>query len=152
MDERRRNYYYHVRLRLVQWEPPAAEVDTPDFSSEEEKKELKEAIAPINSIDSVANPILETSKEQEKERRRSLLCRQKIISPRREFERSDDAQRYRELKERFLRQKLARIRERGLWVEETKAEEKTKSREKERRKLTSDDATLASLHLETSFS
>jgi histone-lysine N-methyltransferase SETD2 len=83
----------------------------------------------------VDSPILENSKEQEKERRRKLLCHEKIISPRSEFERSDDAQRYRELKERVLRQKLARIRERGLWIEETKAEEKTKNRDKERRKL-----------------
>lgn len=137
MDERGRIYYYHVRLRLAQWEPPTAEVDTPDFSSEEEE-EVEDAIEPVTStavVDSAANSISQNSKEQERERRRSLLCREKIISPRSEFEKSDDAQRYRELKERVLRQKLARIRERGLWIEETKTEEKTKSREKERRKL-----------------
>jgi len=70
-------------------------------------------------------------------KRRSLLCFERIISPRSEFERSEDAQRYRELKERLLRQKLARIRERGLWLEEKKSskpQDKAKLKEKDKRK------------------
>ena len=71
-------------------------------------------------------------------KRRSMLCFERIISPRSEFERSEDAQRYRELKERLLRQKLSRIRERGLWLEEKKSskpQEKAKLKEKDKRKL-----------------
>merc|ERR1712071_623023 len=75
-------------------------------------------------------------------KRRSLLCFERIISPRNEFERSDDAQRYRELKERLLRHKLSRIRERGLWLEDKKssssakpADSKSKLKDKDKRKL-----------------
>ena len=130
VDGRGRTYYYHVRQRLPQWEPPTPQGETPDFSSEEEKDETETT---TNIPEPTVSPVIENPKEQERERRRSLLCREKIISPRSEFERSDDAQRYRELKERVLRQKLVRIRERGLMIEETKPEEKTKSRD--RRKL-----------------
>ena len=69
-----------------------------------------------------------------------MLCFERIISPRSEFERSEDAQRYRELKERLLRQKLSRIRERGLWLEDKKSSkppisDKSKLKEKDKRKL-----------------
>lgn len=137
LDERGRTYYYHVRLRLPQWEPPTPEGETPEFSSEEEEEEddEEESSAEVTNVDSTTVQTYENPREQERERRRSLLCHERIISPRSEFERSDDAQRYRELKERVLRQKLARIRERGLWIEETKAEEKSKGRDRERRRL-----------------
>lgn len=135
VDTRGRSYYYHVRLRLPQWEPPTPESETPEFSSDEEEEENEVGSSP--PITETAIPtVIENPKEQERERRRNLLCHEKIISPRSEFERSDDAQRYRELKERVLRQKLVRIRERGgLWIEEAKSETKNRSREKEKRKM-----------------
>lgn len=136
-DTRGRTYYFHVRLRLPQWEPPTPESETPEFSSDEEVEEEEKTNSPSSATKEEAVPLIpENPKEQERERRRNLLCREKIISPRSEFERSDDAQRYRELKERVLRQKLVRIRERGgLWVEEAKNESKNKTRDKEKRKL-----------------
>lgn len=133
MDDRGRIYYYHVKLRLPQWEPPTPEGHTPDFSSEEEEVEEE---TPQPELEPLAISIPENPKESERVTRKSLLCKEKIISPRSDFERSDDAQRYRELKERLLRHKLSRIRERGLLVDETKVEHKAKHRDKDRRRLT----------------
>jgi len=89
-----------------------------------------------------SHPVDQNPKEAERSRRRNLLCQERIISPRSDFERSDDAQKYRELKERVLRLKLSRIRERGLLnVEEKKvssmpnAKSKRKLSEKEKEKL-----------------
>lgn len=145
VDNRGRTYYYHVKLRLPQWEPPET-AETPEFSSEEEseedspvEEEASETLTEMTEAIVTHNP-----KELEKAKRRSLLCYERIISPRSEFERSDDAQRYRELKERVLRHKLARIRERGLLIEESKPKpkllDKTKSKEKDKqRKLNEKD-------------
>ena len=133
-DGRGRPYYYHVRQRLPQWERPTPH-GVLGFSTEEEKDDNE---ATTNISEPTVSPIIENFKEQEKQRRRSLLCREKIISPRSELERSDLAQSFRELKERVLQQKLIRIRERGLMIEETKPEEKTKRRklnEKEKGKM-----------------
>lgn len=136
-DDRGRTYYYHVKIRLPQWEPPTPDGHTPDFSSEEEEvEEEQETSQPATVTEPTTVSIPEDTKEVERTNRRNLLCKEKIISPRSDFERSDDAQRYRELKERLLRYKLTRIRERGLWVDETKVEHKSKHKDKDRRRLT----------------
>jgi len=135
IDDQGRTYYFHVRLRLPQWEPPLQDDETPDFSSEEEEEEKEEAPTAVEE-----HPESSVSaKEQERIRRRNLLCHERIINPRSEFERSEDAQRYRELKERVLRLKLVRIRERGLWIEEQPKHRpppklKSNSRDREKRK------------------
>lgn len=136
IDDRGRTYYYHVRLRLPQWEPPCAEDDSPEFSSEEEEEEDQPVPSSEEPVVTVPTPTVVNSRELERMRRRSLLCHERIISPRSEFERSEDAQRYRELKERVLRLKLVRIRERGLCIEEPlKPNDKTRGRDRDKRKL-----------------
>ena len=134
-DDRGRVYYFHVRFRAPQWELPSVAEETPEFSSESD-----------DDGDSVTGDVQEEDqlvevngrscpKEQERAKRRSLLCQEKIISPRSELECSDDAQRYRELKERLLRQKLSRIRERGIWIEEKKVKTKEVDKVKDKHKL-----------------
>ena len=141
VDNLGRVFYYHVRIRLPQWEPPLPEDETPDFSAEEdENDDTQEKSTETEAADKPAAvvPVIEDPKVLERQRRRSLLCREKIINPRSEFERSDDAQRYRELKERLLRLKLVRIRERGLCIEEPRpkrAEKAKSSRSRDKRKL-----------------
>ena len=145
MDDRGRIYYYHAKQRIAQWEPPSPEEETPEFSSEEES-EADDGVEceAANSKILTEITVCENSKEQARLKRRSLLCFERIISPRNEFERSDDAQRYRELKERLLRHKLSRIRERGLWLEDKKSsssakpadsKSKLKEKDKDKRKL-----------------
>ena len=140
LDDRGRMYYFHVRFRIPQWEPPTPEEETPEFSSEDEEAEEEESVPVENAAES--HPVDQNPKEAERSRRRNLLCQERIISPRSDFERSDDAQKYRELKERVLRLKLSRIRERGLLnVEEKKVssmpnvKSKRKLSEKEKEKL-----------------
>ena len=130
VDARGRTYYFHVRGRVPQWEPPTPDEETPEFSSDDDNAsgdaddfdegEAADAGAADAGVAEVAAPPPPSAREVERQRRRALLCKERIISPRSDFERSDDAQKYRELKERVLRLKLARIRERGLCIEEKK--------------------------------
>jgi hypothetical protein len=132
-------YYFHVRFRIPKWETSTPEEETPEFSSEDEESEEEESFPVETAVE--FHPVDQNPKEALRSRRRNLVYQERIIRPQSDFERSDDAQKYRELKERGLRLKLSRIREGGLLnVEEKKVSSmsrqvKRKLSEKEKEKL-----------------